>query len=119
MEDPDLVLQIRESLVVMFTASQIYLSGVEEKIRRIVSLQLKMDPGKIHADTDFVKTLGADSLDLVEISMRIESEFNIRISDDDREKLHPTVRSLSGYVRKQLRGKNELSLHGRVRSSSQ
>ncbi len=60
---------------------------VEERLRKIVAEQLGVDETQIVPGASFAKDLNADSLDLVELIMSIEEEFDIEISDDDAEKM--------------------------------
>ena len=53
-----------------------------EKVRDILSEQLEIDPEKITMDTNIMEDLGADSLDVVELIMALESEFGIMINDE-------------------------------------
>ena len=53
-----------------------------EKLQTIVSNQLGIDKEKVVATADFTKELGADSLDVVELVMAFEEEFDIEIADD-------------------------------------
>ncbi len=50
-----------------------------QKIRKIISEVLKTDESRIEASSLFVEDLGADSLDLVQIWMKIEEEFNVEV----------------------------------------
>jgi len=52
------------------------------KLQEIVSTQLGIDPAKVVASADFSKELGADSLDVVELVMAFEEEFEIEIEDE-------------------------------------
>lgn len=52
-----------------------------KRLQIIVGQQLGIDPSKIKPESDFVKELGADSLDVVELVMLIEDEFEIDIED--------------------------------------
>ena len=52
------------------------------KVRDILSEQLEIDPEKITMDTNIMEDLGADSLDVVELIMALESEFGIMINDE-------------------------------------
>ena len=54
-----------------------------EKIADILSKQLHIDKSKITEDSGIMENLGADSLDVVEISMAIEQEFNISLPDEE------------------------------------
>ena len=53
-----------------------------ERLQNIVGRQLGIDPIKIKPEADFGKELGADSLDVVELVMAIEDEFEIDIEDN-------------------------------------
>ena len=53
-----------------------------EKLQTIVSNQLGIDKEKVVATADFTKELGADSLDVVELVMAFEEEFDIEIEDE-------------------------------------
>lgn len=54
-----------------------------ERVRRLISAQLNVDEETITLETDLVKDLNADSLDIVELIMDVESEFGIEIPDED------------------------------------
>ena len=54
-----------------------------EKIYDILAKQLQVDKSKITEDSNIMENLGADSLDVVEISMAIEQEFNISVADEE------------------------------------
>ena len=54
-----------------------------EKIAEILSKQLLIERSKITEDSAIMENLGADSLDIVEISMEIEQQFNISIPDEE------------------------------------
>ena len=55
-----------------------------EKLQNIVSNQLGIDKSQVVLSADFTKELGADSLDVVELVMAFEEEFDIEIDDDGR-----------------------------------
>ena len=59
-----------------------------EKIQRIIAEVLNIDANDITMDTTFVDDLGADSLDVFQIIMGIEEEFDIEISNDDAENIN-------------------------------
>ena len=61
--------------------------SVEDKVKKIIAEKLSVDMEEIVPEASFVDDLGADSLDLVELIMSMEEEFDIDISDDDAEKL--------------------------------
>lgn len=56
--------------------------SVLQKIQDIVSNQLGIEEGKVKPESDFTKELGADSLDVVELVMAFEEEFEIEIDDE-------------------------------------
>ena len=56
-----------------------------EQIIAILAEQLQIDPAKIDPDTGIVDELGADSLDVVEIIMALESKFEISVPDEEIE----------------------------------
>jgi len=58
-----------------------------ERVRKVIVGQLAVDVEKITEDSKLVDDLNADSLDLVEIVMGLEEEFNIEIPDEDAEKI--------------------------------
>ena len=60
---------------------------VFEKLQEIIAEVLNVDPEEITMDTTFVDDLGADSLDVFQIIMGIEEEFDIEISNEDAEKI--------------------------------
>ncbi|MDD4366113.1 MAG: acyl carrier protein [Eubacteriales bacterium] len=68
-----------------------------DKIKKIIAEQLSADEEKVKMETHLMKDLEADSLDAVEIIMRIEEEFEIEISDEDAEKMQ-YVKDLVKYV---------------------
>lgn len=68
----------------------------EAAVKKIIADQLSIAPEKIK-DNDSLETLGADSLDRVEIVMRLEEQFGIEINDDEAEKL-TTVNEAIQYV---------------------
>ena len=67
-----------------------------EKLKEIIVDQLGVDVDSITADTA-LEDLGADSLDLVELVMTLEDEFNIQIEDDAKDSLK-TVGDVLDYI---------------------
>ncbi|MBQ7168846.1 MAG: acyl carrier protein [Synergistaceae bacterium] len=57
------------------------------KLKAIVSDRLDVEADQVTPEKNFVEDLGADSLDIVELIMGIEEEFDIEIPDEDAEKL--------------------------------
>ena len=70
---------------------------VFEKIRAILCDQLDVEEDKVTMDADIVDDLGADSLDVVDLVMSLEEEFDCEIPDDVAEKIK-TVGDLFRYV---------------------
>jgi len=67
------------------------------KVREIIVQQLGVDEGEVGIETSFVDDLGADSLDLVELIMALEEEFDIEISDEEAESI-TTVGGALNYI---------------------
>ena len=61
--------------------------SVVDKVKKIIAEKLSVDLEEVVPEAAFVEDLGADSLDLVELIMSMEEEFEIDISDEDAEKL--------------------------------
>ncbi len=73
--------------------------AVADKVKEIVADELSVDAGIVTPQARFVEDLGADSLDVVELVMRFEEEFEIEIPDEDAEKI-TTVGEAVGYIEK-------------------
>lgn len=73
------------------------MSAVEEKVIRIVSEQLGVPKEEITRESSFVDDLKADSLDVVELVMEFEDEFEVTIPDEDYEKIR-TVGDAIKYI---------------------
>lgn len=58
-----------------------------EKLKEIIAEVLNVDQEEITMDTTFVDDLGADSLDIFQIIMGLEEEFDIEIANEDAEKI--------------------------------
>lgn len=71
---------------------------VFEKIRTILSEQFSVKESSITLDTNIEEDLGADSLDVVDILMSIEDEFEIEVPDEEIENIK-TVRELVEYIK--------------------
>lgn len=70
---------------------------VLEKVKAILAEQFDVEEDKITADTDLQKDLGADSLDVVDLLMSIEDEFEVEVPDEEIENIK-TVGSLVSYI---------------------
>ena len=62
-------------------------SEIEAKVRKVVVDKLGIEESKVTEEASFINDLGADSLDTVELVMRFEEEFEIKIPDEDSEKI--------------------------------
>lgn len=69
-----------------------------EKIQNLISEQLGIDVGEITIEASFIDDLGADSLDVVELIMALETEFDLEIPDEDAEKI-ATVNDVVEYIK--------------------
>ncbi len=70
-----------------------------EKIRDIIAKQLDVDAQSISMESRLIDDLKADSLDIVELIMDLEQEFNIEIPDEELPKVQ-TVADIVGYLGK-------------------
>lgn len=73
------------------------MSPTAEKVRSILAAQLDVDEEKITADTNIAEELGADSLDLVELMMSVEEEFDVTI-EEDKVQAFKTVSDVAAYI---------------------
>ena len=71
--------------------------SIEDKVKKIIAEKLSVDLAEVIPEASFVDDLGADSLDLVELIMTMEEEFDIDISDEDAEKLE-TVKDAISFI---------------------
>jgi acyl carrier protein len=74
---------------------------IDDRVRHIVARKLHRSAADIRADADFVADLDADSLEIVELVVDMEREFDIRIPDDEAEKIR-TVADAVSFVRSRL-----------------
>ncbi|MEK6539875.1 MAG: acyl carrier protein [Deltaproteobacteria bacterium] len=75
---------------------------VENKVKKIIVDQLGVAEEEVKSESTFVDDLGADSLDMVEMVMALEEEFNIEIPDEDAEKIK-TVKDAVDYISKKAK----------------
>ena len=66
-------------------------------VEKIISEVLGCDQDLVQDDSNLVQDLGADSLNIVEIVMQLEEEYDIEIYDEDAENLH-TVKDVKDYI---------------------
>jgi len=79
------------------------MSEVSDKVFQIISEQLDVPLEQVTATSRFIEDLGADSLDVVELIMTLEEEFDIDIPDDDAQEL-ATVGAAAEYIAKRAAG---------------
>ena len=70
-------------------------SDIEAKVKEIICEQLGVGESEVTPEASFIEDLGADSLDLVELIMALEEEYDIEITDEETEK----IRSVQDAVR--------------------
>ena len=68
-----------------------------EKIQEALADQFEVEPEKITKDTDIINDLGADSLDLVELIMALEEEYDVTITDESVYE-HKTVGDITTFI---------------------
>jgi acyl carrier protein len=79
-------------------------NGVEDilgKVIDIVAEELAVDRDEVTEDSSFIEDLGADSLDVVELVMAFEEEFDVEIPDEDAENIR-TVEDAVSYLEESL-----------------
>jgi acyl carrier protein len=67
------------------------------QVKEVVAEQLNVEPAEVHEDSSFIDDLGADSLDLVELVMALEDNFDMKIPDEDVEAIK-TVGDAVTYI---------------------
>ena len=72
--------------------------SLEQRVAEIIVEQLGVSPEEISPEASFMEDLGADSLDIVELVMAMEEEFDIEIPDDDASRIE-RIRDAISYVR--------------------
>ncbi len=63
------------------------MASVYDRVRGIIAERLGVDEEKVTMEAEFIGDLNADSLDLVEVIMAMEQEFNVEIKDEDAENI--------------------------------
>ena len=72
--------------------------ALEERVAEIIVEQLGASRDEVVAEASFIDDLGADSLDIVELVMAMEEEFNVEIPDEDAEKIQ-TIGAAIAYLK--------------------
>jgi acyl carrier protein len=73
------------------------MSDVFDRVKRIIVERLGVEESEVTPEASFKDDLGADSLDVVELVMELEDEFDLEISDEDAEKI-TTVGEVVQYI---------------------
>ena len=71
--------------------------NVEQKVKGIIAEQLGVGEDEIKATSSFIEDLGADSLDIVELVMAMEEEFEVEIPDEEAENIK-TVQDAINFI---------------------
>jgi len=79
-------------------AKEVIQVDVAERVKELVVEQLGVDAEEVTNEASFVDDLGADSLDIVELVMAFEEEFDLEIPDEDAEKIR-TVGDAIEYIK--------------------
>jgi len=74
-----------------------------DRVKKVVVEQLDVNEEEVTPSASFVDDLGADSLDVVELVMGLEEEFDIEIPDEDAEKIS-TVADAVSYIEEKTKG---------------
>lgn len=73
------------------------MAELKDRITKIIVDRLGVDEEEVKVEASFKEDLGADSLDVVELVMELEDEFDMEISDEDAEKIS-TVGDVVDYI---------------------
>ena len=71
--------------------------GIQDRIKAIIVEQLGVSLEEVTPEASFIEDLGADSLDIVELIMALEEEYDMEIPDEDAEKIQ-SVQDVISYV---------------------
>lgn len=71
--------------------------SIEPRIKKIIEESLGVEGDRVKPEASFIEDLGADSLDIVELVMAMEEEFELEIPDEDAEGLK-TVQDVTNYI---------------------
>ncbi|KAJ5150225.1 hypothetical protein N7448_001803 [Penicillium atrosanguineum] len=74
------------------------MSTIESRVKEVIAKQLGVKEDELVNSARFVEDLGADSLDIAELFMAFEEEFDMEISDEEAEKI-TTVQSAIDYIK--------------------
>lgn len=79
------------------------MSTITERVSKIIADKLVIDQSEVTAEADFKKDLGADSIDLVELIMEFEREFELAIPDEKAEEIQ-TVGNAIEFLEAEING---------------
>src|SRR5207302_676639 len=79
------------------TSREVKRMSVEAKVKSIIAEQLGVGEDEIKAESAFIEDLGADSLDIVELVMAMEEEFEVEIPDEEAEHIK-TVQDAINFI---------------------
>ena len=71
--------------------------SAEDRLKKIIARELSVSEEEVTSEASFIDDLNADSLDLVELIMALEEEFNVKISDEEADKIK-TVKDAMEYL---------------------
>jgi acyl carrier protein len=71
--------------------------NIQTRVKEIVIEQLGVNEDEVTPEASFLEDLGADSLDIVELVMALEEEYELEISDEDAESIK-TVQDVVSYI---------------------
>lgn len=80
-----------------YTIENITMHDITKRIKKIIIEKLDIKEENLFNHTSFIEDLGADSLDIVELIMALEEEFDIEISDEEAEKI-TTIQKAIDYI---------------------
>ena len=85
---------------------EVDVEAIEKKVIKIISDQMGVDKSEITREVSFINDLSADSLDIVELVMEFEDEFDMSIPDEEAEKIQ-TVGAAVDYVVNLIKSKSK------------
>lgn len=90
-----------KKVITFVPIKEIIMSDITSRVKAIIVDKLGVDESEVVSDASFTNDLGADSLDIVELVMEFEKEFNIQIANDQPEKF-ATVGQAISFIESQV-----------------